>query len=216
MPALLLPHAYTPRPTPLCHVVVSWPLCGPFYLNVLQNVHVDFLFNFVFDFHYSSPTIPHRPHPSLPHHASSNPFHWSHMHTNHPLTHSHTLLSLAPTTHCVLVLALAVSVPHRQHPIDIDIATTCGHLQMQLQLKSPKLTKQNCVRMDKLVNCQYCHVRRAPRSLCRWRRRKSSTSSPQTPRPSLSTPIVSSTWRCVTLPINILFSINLKSFSFLG
>lgn len=201
---------------PLCHVVVSWPLCGPFYLNVLQNVHVDFLFNFVFDFHYSSPpTPPHPPHPSLPHLASSTPSTGrtcTQIILSLPLAH----FAIACTNDALRALALAVSGPHRQHTIDIDIATTCGHLQMQLQLKSPKLTKQNCVRMDKLVNCQYCHVRRAPRSLCRWRRRKSNTSSPQMPRPSLSTPIVLSTWRCVTFPIKISFSLNLKSFLSLG
>lgn len=130
-------------------------------------------------------------------------------HTNHAhshSTHTHTLrLPRRVSSSCHIV-------------IDIDIAqTTYGHTgphthtlphchtatyntgphtatpatlpHATLQLKSPKLTKQNCVRMDKLVNCQCCHARRAPRSSCRWRRRKWSISLPQTLRLSLSTPI---------------------------
>lgn len=61
--------------------------------------------------------------PSSPHHTSFTGItrflhpstHWSHMHTNHPLTHSHTMLSLAPTTHCVLALAVSGPHRHRQH-----------------------------------------------------------------------------------------------------
>lgn len=89
-----LPHA-TPRPPPfnpnaLCHVVVSWPLCGPFYLNVLQNVHVDFLFNFVFDFHYSySPPPP--PHTLHWHNSLPPPLHplvaHAHKSSSHSLAH---------------------------------------------------------------------------------------------------------------------------------
>lgn len=197
--------------------MVSWPLCGPFYLNVLQNVHVDFLFNFVFDFHYSYSTLP-TPH-TLHWHISLPPP----LHPSTGRTCTQIILSLTRTLCYRLHQRRIACSPSPclvhidiDNTIDIDIVTTCGHLQLQLQLKTPKLTKQNCVRMDKLVNCQCCHARRAPRSLCHWRRRKSSTSSPQTPRPSLSTPIVSSTWRYVTLATKISFSINPLSFSSLG
>lgn len=87
--------------TPIRVVVAT---LRPFCLNVLQNVHVDFLFNFVFDFHYSTPLYTPPPIPSAPP-----------LHTQIMLTHTHTLRLPRRVSSCHIV-------------IDIDIAqTTYGH-----------------------------------------------------------------------------------------
>lgn len=183
--------------TPIRVVVAT---LRPFCLNVLQNVHVDFLFNFVFDFHYSTPLYTPPPIPSAPPLAHTNHAHShsTHTHTHaslaspclvlpHRHRHRHCANHIRPhwSTHTATLphchTATYNTGPHTPTPATLPHAT--------LQLKSPKLTKQNCVRMDKLVNYQCCHARRAPRSSCRWRRRKWSISLPQTLRLSLSTPI---------------------------
>lgn len=143
---------------------------------------------------------------TLPHCTHRLPFPPSPLaHTNHAHTHTHTrfacLAVSRPATSSststlrkphTATLVHTHTLPHchtATYNTGPHTATPATLPHATLQLKSPKLTKQNCVRMDKLVNCQCCHARRAPRSSCRWRRRKWSISLPQTLRLSLSTPI---------------------------